>query len=240
MNPTAALKAILSNQYVNEDEEEYTVELLPGMRETELAAFKRRLPNQFLPPEIEELLRFSTGFLFSGLEKIRFDAFDEFGFEELFPRSIQLAGDGYGNFWVLDLDAKGNWGPVYYVCHDPAVVVKHSDSLAHFIKDVDEFGRLGSASKMDKIHEEKVFTIWEAVPEFTEQHKGDLGLPQSFLQTLPAQFMIADLTKQPVGTGFAWGKSGANPVIVRFEDKPIWVLERKAKKGFLSRLFGSK
>ena len=57
---------------------------------------------------------------------------------------------------------------------------------------------------------------------------------------LPEMFLIADLTNEPIKTGFAWGKSGPNTKIIRPTDKPIWIVEKKVKQGFLARLFGGK
>ena len=157
MTPKKQLEAILTNQYESEDGDFYKVELLNGMSKSEIENFKDKLPNNNLPDEIEELLRFCKGFEFYGLEEIRFDTFGQFGFEEMFPYSVPLAGDGFGNFWIMDIDSKGNWNSVYYVCHDPAVVVKHSENLAEFIKHVDEFGLKGNQSNLDIIHEKNSY-----------------------------------------------------------------------------------
>lgn len=104
MTPKQQLESILSNKYESEDGDLYKVELLDGMTESEIEKLKGQLPKNNLPIEIEELLRFSKGFEFYGLEEIRFEAYGHFGFEEMFPNSIQLAGDGFGNFWILDID----------------------------------------------------------------------------------------------------------------------------------------
>ena len=144
MTPKQQLESILSNQYESEDGDLYKVELLGGMTDGEIENLKSRLPNNTLPNEFDELLRFSKGFVFYGLEEVRFDAFSHFGFEEMFPNSIQLAGDGFGNFWILDVDSEGGWNSNYYICHDPAVIVKHSENLSEFIKHVDEFGQKGN------------------------------------------------------------------------------------------------
>lgn len=57
---------------------------------------------------------------------------------------------------------------------------------------------------------------------------------------LPEMFLVADLTDTPIKTGFAWGKCGPKTKIIRPTDKPIWIVEKKVKQGFLSRLFGRK
>lgn len=239
MTPKEKLQSILDNQYESEDGDTYKVELLEGMTEEEVEAYKKQLPGHYIPKEIEELLRFSKGFEFYGLEEVRFDSFGHFGFEELFPHSVQLAGDGFGNFWVLDIDSKGNWNSVYYVCHDPAVVVKHSENLCQFIEHIDEFGRKGTDSNLDIIHEKVVMDIWQEDIGIMEKNEKDYDFAPR--QTaLPEIFLVADLTNQPIKTGFPWGKSGPKTKIVRPTDQPIWIVEKKVKQGFLSRLFGGK
>lgn len=239
MKPKQQLESMLSNRYESEDGDMYKVELLEGMTDKEIENFKSQLPNNNLSNEIEELLRLSKGFEFYGLEEVRFDAFGLFGLEELFPNSIQLAGDGFGNFWILDIDSKGNWNSVYYVCHDPAVIVKHSENLADFIKHVDEFGLKGNESNLDIIHEKTVMDIWSEKVGIMKQNEKDYDFEYCQVE-LPEVYLVADLTDKPIKTGFPWGKSGPNPKIIRPTDKPIWIIEKRVKQGFLSRLFSGK
>ena len=233
------LELILNNQYESEDGDLYKVELLDGMTDEEIENYKNRLPGKRIPEDIEELLRFSRGFEFYGLEEVRFDSFGHFGFEEIFPNSVQLAGDGFGNFWILDVDLKGNWNSVYYVCHDPAVVVKHSDNLTQFIEHVDEFGKKGSNSNLDIIHEKTVIDIWSEKVGIMENNEKDYDFENGQIE-LPEIFLIADLSGKPIKTGFSWGKSGPKTKIIRPTDKPIWIVEKKVKQGLLSKLFSGK
>ena len=239
MNPKQKLESILSNKYESEDGDLYNVELLDGMTNEEITEYKKQLPNNFLPTEIEELLKFSKGFEFFGLEEVRFDSFGHFGFEEMFPNSIQLAGDGFGNFWILDIDTNGNWNSVYYVCHDPAVIVKHSEDLTQFIEQIDEYGKKGNESTLDIIHEQTVMEIWTEKVGIMEKNEKEYDFQNKKIE-FPEMFLIADLINEPIKTGFPWGKSGANTKIIRPTDKPIWIVEKKVKQGFLSRLFGGK
>jgi hypothetical protein len=232
MKPLEKLKSILGHEYESEDGELYKVNLLSGMSEQEIDEFKKLLPNNFLPIEVEELLKFSRGFEYYGLEEVRFDSFGDFGFEEMFPYSVQLAGDGFGNFWILDVDSKGNWSEVYYVCHDPAVVVKHSQSLSEFIGHVDEFGKKGSDSNLDTIHEKTVMDIWTSKVGIMEENERDYNFPNSIKNQLPEMFLVADLEHEPIKIGFAWGKYEANSKIIRVGDKPIWVVEKVLNRGF--------
>jgi len=239
MNPKQQLESILNNDYESEDGEAYKVELLDGMSDEDIQAYKKQLPNEYLPSEIEELLRFAKGFEFFGLEEVRFDSFGHFGFEEMFPYSVQLAGDGFGNFWIQDIDSNGNWHSIYFVCHDPPVIVKHSENLRQFIEQVDEYGKKGSESTLDKIHEEVVTNIWNEESGIMELNQNDYDFSNEQI-SLPEMFLVADLTYKPIRTGFPWGKSGPDTKIIRPTDKPIWIVEKKVKQGFLSKLFGGK
>jgi SMI1 / KNR4 family (SUKH-1) len=237
MTPKERLESILNNEYESEDGDLYKVELLEGMGESEINEFQNNAPNKYLPNEIKDLLKFTRGFEFFGLEEVQFDAYGHFGFEEVFPNSIQLAGDGFGNFWILDIDSKGNWKEVYYVCHDPAVIVKHSENLSDFIGHVNEFGLKGGESNLDIIHEKIVMDIWNQKVGIMEQNETDYNFSSKINEQLPESFMVADLTNMPIKTGFAWGKFGANAKIIKVDDKPIWIIEKKIKQGFLARLF---
>ena len=236
MTTKQQLESILQTQYESEDGEKYKVELLEGMTENELANFKTQLPKNCLPNEMEQLLRYSKGFVFHGLNEVRFDAYAYFGFEEVFPYSIQLAGDGYGNFWILDIDSNGNWKSVYYVCHDPAVIVKQSENLTEFIKHIDEYGVKGSESTLNIIHEETVFAIWNEEKGIMERNEKDYNFENKQIE-LPEMFLVADMTNKAIGTGFPWGRSRSKAKIIRPTDEPVWIVEKKVKQNYLSRLF---
>jgi hypothetical protein len=236
------LKAILNNRYETEDGDEYQVELKQGLSDEQIDNLAKQLPTGHIPNDIRDLLKFASGFEFSGIDEVTFNGIGQFGFENVFPHSVQLAGDGFGNFWILDVDNKGNWGHVYYVCHDPAVVVKHSEDLAEFIKHVDEFGKQGSQSHLDTIHEKTVMDIWSINNGFIDveqaKNSSDTTL-KNFATQLPDNFVVADLRKKPNGAGFAWGKFGPNiDNAIRHETELLWGFESQKKKGLFSKLFG--
>jgi hypothetical protein len=242
MTPTEKLKSILTEQYISEDGDEYKVELKNGLTDEQIDGLAKGLPTEKVPTEIRELLKFASGFEFFGLEEVTFDGVGQFGFEEFFPHSVQLAGDGFGNFWILDVDKNGNWGNVFYVCHDPAVIVKHSDNLTQFIEHVNDFGKNGNKSNLDIIHEKVVMDIWGKDNGFIEletaRQSSDTTL-KNFALSLPDNFVVADLRNKLNQSGFAWGKFG--PKInntKRHETELIWGIEKPIKKGLLSRLFG--
>lgn len=242
MTALEQLKTIVNNHYETEDGDEYQAELKQGLTDEQIEKLAKQLPSGHIPNDVRELLKFASGFEFSGLDDITFDGVGQFGFENVFPHSIQLAGDGYGNFWVLDVGSKGTWGHVYYVCHDPAVVVKHSEDLTEFLKHVDEFGRKRSESHLDIIHEKTVMTIWSGDNGFVEVGQGRTSMDttlKTFATQLPDNFLIADLRNKPNGAGFAWGKFGPNiDNAVRHKQELLWGFEKQKKKALLSKLFG--
>jgi len=244
MTALEQLKLIVNEQYVTEDDEEYSVELKNGLSDDQIDQLANLLPSGQIPSEIRELLKFASGFEFVGMDEITFDEPGQFGFENIFPHSIQLAGDGFGNFWILDVDDKGNWGNVFYVCHDPAVIVKHSEHLAEFIGHIHEFGKMGDESNLDIIHEETVMEIWNddegGFMDIKTARNSYDGMLANFANELPNNFVIADLRNKPNKTGFAWGKFGPGiENAVRHKDVLLWGFPTKNKKGFFSKLFGN-
>jgi hypothetical protein len=241
MTPLEQLRSILDENYISEDGDAYKIELSPGLTEAAIDALAARLPTGQIPPDIRELLRFSSGFHMHGLEEVRFDG-NGFGFEEFFPYTIELAGDGAGNFWILDVGEDGSWNSVFFVCHDPAVVVKQSNGLAEFIKHVDEFGKKGRNSSLDVIQERTIFEIWEGDGGFIaiEDARSSIDRTLSdFASGLSDQFVIADLRDKPNGAGFAWGKFGPEiDQAVRHSPGLIWGVE--AGKRAAERMKGGK
>lgn len=236
MNLIEQIKLMQTAVYENEEGDKYSIELLDPMDEEEIDELREQLPGNKISAEIEELLKFTKGFLFDSFDEIRFDTFHYFGFEELFPNSIQLAGDGAGNFWILEIDSKGNWGSVYYVCHDPAVIVKHSQNLQQFLEHVHEFGLDARNSHLNEIHEEIVFQIWENKIGFSEKSIQDLGYNNSDFD-LSDEYLIAELEDKNIKSGFSWGIYGSKSKIIRPDDKAIWIIGKVQKKSLFSRLF---
>lgn len=243
MTAKEQLKSILSEHYVSEDKYEYQVKLKQGLTDIQINDLAKKLPTKQVPSEIKDLLSFASGFEFYGLEEITFDGVGLFGLEALFPYSVQLAEDGFGNFWILDIGKNGSWGSVFYVCHDPSVVVKHSDSLTQFIQHVDDFGKNGSKSHLDIIHEKVVIDIWRNDSGFMPLEKAkqsDDKTLKNFALSFSEGFIIADLRNKPNQSGFAWGKFGSNMKTKRHETELIWAIEQPSKKNFLSKLFSDR
>jgi hypothetical protein len=240
---TEKLKSLLTEQYISEDGDEYKIELLPGLTDQEIDNLAQSVPSGQIPNDIKELLEFASGFEFGGLEEITFNGVGQFGLEEIFPYSVQLAGDRFGNFWILDIDQNGNWGHVFYVCHEPSVIVKHSENLIEFLQHIDDFGKNGSNSNLDIIHEKSVMEVWQDDKNFIEYdnaiQSNDKTLKE-FALSLTDNFVISDLRKKPNISGFALDKFGSKiEKVKRHQTELLWAFEKpEKKKGLLSRIFG--
>lgn len=234
MTPLEQLRKMLDEQYYTQQKEEYSVELFPGLSEEEIDDIGNQLRTNYIPDEIRELLAFSSGFLFYGLDAITFDAVNEFEIPNLVPRSIRIAGDGYGNSWVVDVDAEGEWGSVFYVSQSPAVIVKQSDSLTGFLEQLHEYGKDARKSNIGLVHEIVVNDIWNRedglVTRDEASYSEDPELSE-FARRLPHYYMLGDLRFSEVGSGFAWGKFSTDPRgIIRFKEGYLWGLEKKTPR----------
>jgi len=238
------LKVLETDTFILEDGEPYQAKLLSGLSEAEVLAFTALLPLQTLPNEVKQLLLFARGFEFDGLEEVRFDAFGEFGLCGLFPYCIELASDGFGNYWVLDIFETGGWGAVFFVCHDPQVIVRQSGSLLEFLSHVQQFGNLGVKSQLNQVHEDLTTRVWQQrkmqsglIKAESESNPGDIVL-QEFASNLPIEFLVADLRKNSSTQGFALDQiSFTRNKIRKHPTEPIWGFEMPIKeRNWLKRL----
>ena len=100
MTPLEIIRRAQAGTLIDEDGEVVTLELFPGLSNTELQEFANHLPCR-IPPEIAELLGACRGF-YGMVEQVEFTGRDlMFEFEQAFPYGLPIAADGYGNFWVL-------------------------------------------------------------------------------------------------------------------------------------------
>jgi hypothetical protein len=239
------LQELLSEEFTDKEGEVYRAGLLPGLRANELVALITQIPTATLPQEIEELLIYSRGIDFGWLEEIRFDAFSDFGRWGLFPACIELTHDGTGNYWVLDINKAGQWGAVFYVCHDPQVIIRQANNLLDFLTQVQEYGKFKSASRFSEVYDNLSFKVWEErkihtglVEAATAAASTDTTMSQ-FAAQQPPGFLMADLRAGSVTQGFAHHKffRGRQLLVRKHEVEPIWAFEPPQPSWF-DRLFG--
>ena len=225
------LKSNQNTVFVNEDGVEERLELLPPLTSAEIAAFEKTLPCP-IPDEIRELLRVTSGFR-GVLEEVNFGGSKlEFGLEDVFPHAISIAGDGFGNFWVIDLTSESHaWGPVFFASHDAPVIVYQCDDLAHFVAEVFRFGNRPWKGEIDDAHEGLSTRIWRDNPGVLT-HEECLQSADTFLQdfakSLDSTWLFVDLRNAKLGDGFSWGRYGPKTANRRFGEKRIFAYQKKS------------
>jgi len=216
---------------------EAVLELLPPATEAEIQALEARLPCP-IPADVREALRVAKGLANSPMGFSLVDL-EGFGLEEVFPHAYSIADDGCGNFWVLDLlPGLTTWGPVFYACHDPAVVAYQSATLEDFLRESLAWRDSGSHNPIDHV----VYRIWRENPGLLPgadlRDSADAVL-RAFAASLPPNALVADLRQPAPGDGFSWGRFlGSELNIRRAGHERVWALiPPERKPGILRRLF---
>ena len=236
------LKAIAGQRLVDTDGDVTHLELLPPATEQQIRELEAKLPGP-LPDEIRAALAVTTGFANGPLESFALLDLEGFGLDEAFPHPYSIAHDGFGNYWILDvLPGATDWGPVFFACHDPAVIAYQAPSIEQFVKDVVAMAPDDARSPINYVHETLVHALWRdqsaLVAQPTAAASPDPTL-RDFAESLTPDASIADLRDPRPGSGFAWGMHGPRTEIQRFGTHRLWALTRPpAKPGFFARLFG--
>ena len=239
--PLEIVERALARDLVDEDGERIELTLLPGLTDHEIHAFRAELPMP-LPAHVERLLRACRGIDGTAVEPLDFTGRSTlFEFIEVFPHGMSIAGDGYGNHWVVDLlPTSADFGPVYYACHDPPIVLYQSPTLADFLEELFKMSNPPHASLVDDVREDRLNRVWLKQPGLIA-HAAALASPDPVLLDFAGQladsYVLVDLRAAKPGEGFAWGRYEPE-TIKRCGALPIFALEPPRKRGLLSRLFG--
>ncbi len=214
--------------------------LLAPLAEGEISAFETTLPCA-LPGEMRELLRLGRGLegvacplgRRFAIEEVKFANSQGFGLEDVFPHAKELAVDGCGNSWVVDLTSESKtFAPIFYSCHDPPVIVYQTDSLLHFVREVVQGSSAPWTSELGNVHEDLTSRIWSENPcVLSPSHclvSGDLEL-KSFADSLDETWEIIDLRNPKMGDGFSWGRYGPNTLNRRCGNKRIFAYQKKSR-----------
>ena len=239
MTPLEIIRQAQADSLLDEDGQIVTLELLPGLSESELRDFARQVPCG-IPPEVAELLSACRGF-YGTAEQVDFTGRDlMFEFAAAFPFGLPIAADGYGNFWVVDLHPHATkWGPIYFACHDAPVILYQSDSLEQFLSELFRMFKPPHQSLVDDVHEDRLAHVWQTNPGVLSYEQclqsGDPIL-SAFAHELDDSFQVIDLRRAKPGDGISWGRYGPRTLVKRFGTYAVFAYQKP--KGFFTRLFG--
>ena len=119
MDPLEAIRRAQATRLVNKKGGEVEFELAPALppADIELLADEVGAP---LSRELRTLLGRTAAIDGGPLHAIDFTGRSlSYGAPEIFPTGLPIAGDVFGNFWILDLPPDGvETAPVFFACHD--------------------------------------------------------------------------------------------------------------------------
>jgi hypothetical protein len=239
-NPKEVLREALDERLVDEEGNPIAITLRPGLSEAEVDALEKAVGAP-LPAEIRELLTYASGFEYAPMDFVDFEGYLAFEFAEALPRGRPICGDGYGNFWVVDVTSDGTWGGVFFACHDPPVLVYQAPSLAAFLDDLFDMRRPNPRGHVDSVLDEGVTTIWRKDPWVRPVSDVDAsGDPElaTFCKRLKPQHLVCDLRKRTRGQGFAWGRFGPKTPVVRDGDRLLFAIEKPEPRSLWDRVLG--
>jgi hypothetical protein len=124
VDPLEAIGRARATRLVDKDGDEVEFELAPALAPADI----ERLADEVGVPLSCELLERTAGIDGGPLQTIDFTGRSlSFGAPDTFPLGLPIAGDGFGNFWILDLTPDElETAPVFFACHDPPVILYQS------------------------------------------------------------------------------------------------------------------
>jgi hypothetical protein len=185
--------------------------------------------------------------LTSGIEteplgNIDFSGANLFGLEDIFPNNVPILGDGEGNFWIIDIrQDTGFWGKVFFVCHDPPVIVIQSQNLREFLTQILESFQPPYRNALAQIKEDAINRIVKSDPYLMDVKQARLSTDvvlSEFAWQLPDTFKVVDLRTAKTGAGFSYWESGKATKVQRCGVELIFGIDDRQKAGFFNRLLG--
>jgi len=242
MDPIEEITRAQATDLVDEDGDEVEIALDLGLASDGIEALEDEI-GVALPGELRDLLSYTTG-IDGVLGSVDFTGR---GFDveiaEIFPWGLPIAGDGFGNFWVVDLTPdRREVAPVFFGCHDPPVILLQSPSVGHFLHEMFKAYVPPHASLVNDVHADRVFDVWQENPGVLERAdaltSGDRAL-RDFAATLDDDFAIVDLRSAEIGMGLSWGRYGPRTELRRHGHELLFAYRRPQRRGGrLRRLLG--
>jgi len=163
-----------------------------------------------------------------------------FGDPDALPWALPIAGDGFGNFWVVDLTPEETeTAPVFFACHDAPVILYQSPTIGDFLHEAFRMLEPPHASAVDDVHEDRLFNVWRNNPgtlEYSAALASDEPM-RAFAAELDDRFVFVDLRSPPVGMGFSWGRYGPRTDVRRYGHERLFAYAPPERRpGLLARL----
>ncbi len=217
---------------MNEDGIHSEFKLLPPLSDQELATLSSNVPCP-IPADILGVLKFARGFDGTWLGEVSFAGQPEaFGLDWIFPHLLELARDGLGNSWVMDLTEDSvSWGPIFFACHDAPVIVFQTDNLLHFVQEVIRDGNKPWQSEINDVWDSLSDVIWAENPgvlSFAHCVQSSDPEIRTFAESLDETWQIIDLRNPVLGDGFSWGRYGPKTVVKRFGSRRIFAYQKRS------------
>jgi hypothetical protein len=147
---------------------------------------------------------------------------------DLFPAGLPIAGDGAGNFWVLDVTPQErDAAPVFFASHDPPMAVFESRDLGNWL------GRVLTAVSSTPTDDATLPPLLARADALAADDE-----LRAFADSLDDRFMFADLRRAEPRTGFEWGRFGARTEVRRHGFARLFALAPPERRpGLLRRFF---
>jgi hypothetical protein len=227
--------------WLDEKKRPVAVTVQPGLDKAAIDEIEREL-GVALPVDYRRLLELCSGIDGTPID-IDFTGKEHgIGFEEILPHSLGFANDGCGNCWCVDvLSTQEELSTIYYVSHDPPVVLYQCKGIDTFLEELLKMGQPGERSLVMEVSDDSLFEVWLKNPGLLSQDKALAADPElaSFAKSFGPRSVVIDLRDPPVGMGFTWGRFGSNQETLRDGERRIFAYEVPEKKpGLFRRLFG--
>lgn len=253
------LKDIENYPFVDKSGKKGSIKLLPPVPDKEINEFRNSLPC-YLDEDMTAVLRKTRGLSFVQQGKnsnlpagpintdIDFTGKSIHGqaIDDIMPTGIAIASDKSGNSWMVDLHGgSAFWGPIFYVSHDPPVIIYQNSTLEKFIDQV--LGSLNSPwqSDVSKVVDHFAPAIWSQNPNMMNQpdclYSTDQDI-KAFAQELEEDYRIIDMRRPKVGDGFSWGLSGPETLLRRYGYQTMFAYQyiERDNRPWWQKLFGRK
>lgn len=228
--------------------------LLPPATPDVLATLRSRLPGE-IPETVRELLEYARGFELERSQlpiaapprwpgwTVCLSGSDDLDFSPAIPFGVPLLNDGFGNVWVVDVNADTSaWESVLYVCHDPAIVAVQASDIASFLMQLLRPAIEGAdlafvhGPAVTRIHRDDPWPV-----SVREARNADDAVIASFALDVPDDFNIVDLRAREIGAGFSWLRTDP-ATILRLGTELVFALPAKpvARLGLLRKLLRGK